>query len=154
MSAGIKVSDLLIAVIVRLQKLFCSAKFYHFGADISRPKNYQEIALKPEASLTISRGRSKTIFRTEWFLNSVEYVFWKVLRCACHNLMDRRNCWGPNKLWDETRSFYYWQPFLKSRNKCSCVCRCRNSGVPCSTGTIFNPEMCRQVLIIWKLFKC
>ena len=32
----------------------------------------------------------------------------------------------------------------KLSNKCSCVCRCRNSGVPCSTGMIFNPAMCRQ----------
>ena len=97
---------------VKLDKLFCSAKFYHFGADISRPKNYQEIALKPEASLTIFRGRSKTIYRPEWFLNSVEFAFWKVPRCACHNMVDKRNCWGPNKLWDETRSWFL-ATFLK-----------------------------------------
>ena len=46
---------------------------------------------------------------------------------------------------------HHCQLFLISSNQCSCVCRCRNSGVPCSTGMIFNPEMCRQELIIWKL---
>ena len=49
-----------------------------------------------------------------------------------------------------------WQPFLKLF-KISCVCRCRNSGVPCSTGMIFNPAMCRQAgreLTIWQIFCC
>jgi len=63
----------------------------------------------------------------EHHCNSLQEYKEDECRCACHNLVDRRNCWGPNKLWDDT----------------SCVCRCRNSGVPCSTGMIFNPEMCR-----------
>ena len=46
---------------------------------------------------------------------------------------------------------WHYHFFLISSNQCSCVCRCRNSGVPCSTGMIFNPEMCRLELIIWKL---
>merc|ERR1711978_770286 len=76
-------------------------------------------------------------------------------RCACRNLAARRNCWGSNKLWDETRSR---RPLMKNLflplliQFCnsdvsshpiihlSCVCRCRNSGVSCSTGTLFNPE--------------
>ena len=37
--------------------------------------------------------------------NSKSNVFTEQLpRCACHNLAARRNCWGPNKLWDESRS--------------------------------------------------
>ena len=87
----------------------------------------------------------------------------KVPRCACRNLAARRNCWGSNKLWDETRSR---RPLMKNlflplliqfcnsdvsshpMIHLSCVCRCRNSGVSCSTGTLFNPETCRWLKTI------
>ena len=89
----------------------------------------------------------------------------KVPRCACRNLAARRNCWGSNTptLWDETRSR---RPLMKNlflplliqfcnsdvsshpMIHLSCVCRCRNSGVSCSTGTLFNPETCRWLKTI------
>ena len=136
---------------------------YQYFPDIV---SYDNFDIMDNIFLTATMPSKAKIDRPTWlpkrgqkplaWQNSKSNVFTEQLpRCACHNLAARRNCWGPNKLWDESRSEGKQNYSLCIKNdESSCVCRCINSGVPCSTGMIFNSEECRQDFIFQKLFWC